>query len=54
MADSLPHFVVGQKGHADKLNALVDRVNAQDEELVKLRAELAKKQDKRVTKTTAK
>lgn len=55
MADlsKVEHFVTGQPGHTTKLNALVDALNALVEDNAELRAELAKKQDKRAPKTAA-
>ena len=55
MADlnKVEHFVTGQPGHADKLNTLVDLANGLLDEVAELRAELAKKQDKRAPKTAA-
>jgi hypothetical protein len=50
----LPHFVVGQPGHADKLNAVVDRVNEHEQEIEDLREALAGKADKRNTRASSK
>jgi hypothetical protein len=50
----LPHFVVGQPGHARKLNDVVDVVNELTEEVAELRKALDGKADKRNTKSTSK